>query len=243
MEMSLQSKNSNHSSIIFMKTTKFYFILLLCGIALFTSCSTALQGIQSIPRQQQQFGKENMEFIGFKNISRNNVMLRDFGTELERSHIAINKQNFYMGIFSLQELETYKSTMRYVTFVDVIKHSYTKNDMIEHKPGLEIVGWVVAGLTCFTLFPVYLPMICSAGGNACQINLNCEYQLYVYDTVKKEVVLTTPIEIKQSDLYRGQFGHKETDKAAVNERYKNILFNTLLENYANAYNFVKNINE
>lgn len=56
-------------------------------------------------------------------------------------------------------------------------------------------------------------------------------------------LIHTPIEIKQSDLYRGQFGHKETDKAAVNDRYKNLLFNTLLENYANAYNFVKNINE
>lgn len=226
-----------------MKVNQLYLILLLCGIAVLSSCSTALQGVQSVPRKQQQFGKENMEFIGFKNISRNNMMLRDFGTELERSHIAINKQSFYMGIYSLQELETYKSTMRYVTFVDVIKQSYTQNDVINYKDGLAITGWLIAGLTCFTLFPVYVPMICCAGGNQCQINLNCEYQLYVYDTVKKEVVLTTPIEIKQRDLYEGQFIHKKTDKAAVNERYKNILFNTLLENYANAYNFVKNINE
>lgn len=227
-----------------MKINKFHLILSLCGIALLlSSCSTALRGVQSVPRMQQQFGTENMEFIGFKNISRNNVMLRDFGTELEHNHIAINKQNFYMGTYSLQELETYKSTMRYVTFVDVIKQSYTQNDMIDYKYGMEVTGWIIAGLSCFSLFPVYIPMICCAEGNSCQINLNYECQLYVYDTLKKKMVVTTPIEIKQSDLYKGQFNNKHTDQETVNERYKNILFNTLLEIYANAYNFVKNINE
>lgn len=44
-------------------------------------------------------------------------------------------------------------------------------------------------------------------------------------------------------MYKGQFEHRRTDKEAINERYKNILFNTLLENYTDAYNFVKNINE
>lgn len=225
-----------------MKTIKKIAILFV-SIFLLSSCSTALQGVQPVARTQSHFGQENMEFIGFKNMRRGDILLKDFGIELERRHIAVNRQKFYMGVFSLQELEIYKSSMRYITFVDVIKQSYTKNDAISYNDALDVCGWVIAGITCFALFPVYVPMLCAANGNDCQIILNGEYYLYVYDTVKKEIVLTTPLEIKKQDIYKGQYAHKDTDQEAVNDRYRNLLYNALLDTYSNAYNFVKNINE
>lgn len=225
-----------------MKSTKIFAILFI-GVLFLSSCHTALQGVQPVARTQSHFGQENMEFIGFKNMKRGDILLKDFGAELERRHIAINHQKFYMGIYSLQELETYKASMRYITFIDVVKHSYLKNDAVSDSYGLELGGWLIAGITCFTLFPVYVPMICAADANDCQIILNGEYHLYVYDTVKKEVVMTTPIEVQEKDMYKGQFTHKHTDVEAVNDRYRNLLYNALLDAYSHAYNFVKNINE
>ena len=98
-----------------MKTIKKIAILFV-SISILSSCSTALQGVQPVTRTQSHFGRENMEFIGFKNMKRGDVLLKDFGAELERRHIAVNRQKFYMGVYSLQELEIYKSSMRYIKF-------------------------------------------------------------------------------------------------------------------------------
>lgn len=210
---------------------------------LFSSCHTALVGVNTIQPIQCVQSKANMEFIGFKNARRNDVLLKDFGAELERNNIALNRQGFYMGVYSLQELETYKSTMRYLSFIDVVSQSYSKNDAIKDNDGLAIGGWLIAGLTCFALFPVYVPMMCCADANECLITLKGDYQLYVYDTKEKKIVLTQPITVEQSDRYKGQFTHKETDQEEVNKHYRTILYNALLENYAHAYDFVRNLNE
>lgn len=46
-------------------------------------------------------------------------ILGNLGTTLERKNIATDKSFAYFGIYSLQELELYKSKTRYVTFVQV----------------------------------------------------------------------------------------------------------------------------
>ena len=166
---------------------------------LFSSCHTALH-VTSVQRNYQTMASPNMEFIGLKNMNKNNPMFKDFGGDLERANIALNKQNFYMGMFSLQELETYKSTKRYITFVDVVRHTYSHSDAVHDNPDMEFAGWFIAGFTVFTLFPVYVPLLCAADKNDCQIALKGEYVLYVYDTVKKEVVFTSPFEITTSIL-------------------------------------------
>lgn len=216
--------------------------LLLSTLLLLSSCHTALVGVTAVEPNRSQYGEENMEFIGFKNARKGDYLLKDFGAELERRHIATNHQKFYMGIYSLQELETYKSTMRYITFVDVVKQSFVKNDAYADSEGLYVGGWVVAGITCFTLFPVYAPMMAAADKNQCEITLKGEYNLYVYDTVEKKVVMTTPLTVDFRDVYKGEFSHKKTDVDAVNERYRNLLYNELLDAYSNAYNFVQKIN-
>ncbi|MBQ4508488.1 MAG: hypothetical protein II970_06305 [Paludibacteraceae bacterium] len=216
-------------------------IVLLCSI-MFSSCkTTALTVSETKLEEIDDFGNETMEFIGFKNMNKNNLFSKNYGQALERVHLAINKQDYYMDIYSLQELSVYRSTKRYVAFVDVIKHQYSYNDHIDYNEGLALGGWIVAGFTLFTLFPVYVPMICCANKNTCMVTLNGSYVLYVYDTEKKEVALTIPMEINVQDRYEGQFLHKDTDKMAVLEHYKNQLYNLWNENFIKAYRFIENI--
>ena len=217
-----------------------FYLICLCAAVLFSSCHTALQ-VPTVQRENPRMSKANMEFIGFKNMNKNNPMFKEFGADLERSEIALNKQNFYMGVYSLQELETYKSSMRYVTFIDVVRHTYSHSDAVHDNPDMEWAGWFIGGFTVFTLIPVYVPLICCADKNDCQIALKGEYNLYVYDTQKKKIVFNSPIEINEDDIYKGQYSHKKTDQKAVNERYKNILYNTLYEHYTNAWNYVNTL--
>ena len=218
-------------------------VTLLCSIML-PSCKTTALTVSGTKLQQiDVFGNEMMEFIGFKNLNKNNLFAKNYGQTLERVHLAVNKQDYYMGIYSLQELSAYKSDKRYVAFVDVIKHQYTCNDNIDYNEGLALGGWLVAGFTVFTLFPVYVPMLCAAKKNTCLVTLNGSYVLYLYDTEKKEVALTIPMEINVQDRYKGQFLHKDTDKAAVQEHYRNQLYNLWNENFVKAYRFIENLNK
>ena len=109
-----------------MKNYKFLTLIVVLGLT-FSSCKTALNVPLTQPKQQL-FGQERMEFIGFKNLPPKNKTLENFGMQLERAHIAVNRQDFYMGVYSFQELEVYKSSMRYVSFVDIEKISSTYND-------------------------------------------------------------------------------------------------------------------
>ena len=219
-----------------MKNYKFLSLLLLLCLAL-SSCKTALN-VPLVQQKSQSFGKEKFEFIGFKNLPTKNKVLNDFGVELERAHIAVNRQDFYMGVYSFQELEVYKSTMRYVSFVDVEQISSTYNDGVSDNNGLAVGGWLVAGFTVFTLFPVYVPMICCADKNECELSVRLKCKLYVYDTVKKEIVLTTPIDYKWSEIYKGQYSHKDTDRDAINDSNQARMCNELLNQYARAYEYI-----
>ena len=212
-------------------------ILCICGL---TSCHTALH-VNKIDLQRPLKQAPNMEFIGFQNMNRNNILLRDFAVELERCNIAVNRQGFYMGTFNLQELANYKSQQRYITFLDVVRQTYSHSDAVHDNNGLEVGGWVIAAITAFTLVPVYVPMLCAADKNDCQINLAAEYRLMVYDTQLKEIVMNAPIQIAEQDLLIGQYSHKETNRKEVDEHYKTILYNMLLAQYAQAYNYVNTL--
>ena len=77
--------------------------------------------------------------------------------------------------------------MRYITFVDVIRHTYSHSDAVHDNPDMEFAGWFIAGLTVFTLIPVYVPLLCCADKNDCQITLKGEYNLIVYDTPHPDI--------------------------------------------------------
>lgn len=218
-----------------------YILIALVSIALSACKMTALVVPVEDRVEHGNFGTEQMEFIGFKNVNKNNIFVKTYGQELERSHLAINKQDYYMGIYSFQELASYKSSKRYVAFIDVIKHQYSYNDAIADKPGLAVGGWIVAGITCFTLFPVYVPMICCSHKNECQMTLNGDYVLYLYDTKTNEVALSVPMNINISERYEGQYLNDATNKTAVQDRYRTMLFNLWNENFVKAYRFIEDL--
>ena len=74
------------------------FYLAVAAILL-SSCQTALH-VTSVQRNSPTMTSPNMEFIGLKNMNKNNPMFKEFGSDLERANIALNRQNFYMGMFS-----------------------------------------------------------------------------------------------------------------------------------------------
>ena len=222
-----------------MKNYKFLTLIVVLGLT-FSSCKTALNVPLTQPKQQL-FGQERMEFIGFKNLPPKNKTLEDFGMQLERAHIAVNRQDFYMGVYSFQELEVYKSSMRYVSFVDIEKISSTYNDGINDNPSLTTWGWFMAGFTVFTLPMVYVPMIVCGNKDYCQLSVNLKCKLYVYDTVKKEIVLTTPIDYQWAETYKGQYLHKDSTRDAINDSNQARIYNELLDYYARAYNFIETL--
>ena len=183
-----------------------------------------------------------MEFIGFKNASKNHYLLGDFGAALERQGIAVNRQEYYMGVYSLQELESYRATMRYITFADITKVHSTYNDNIRDKQGLALGGWLGAGLSCFTLFPVYVPMIIAANQNYCQLDVACDCSIYVYDTEKKEIVLSIPVTFRDTQVVKGQYRHKATDQGAVTDRGRNLIHNELSIYFDKAYRYLEDLN-
>lgn len=67
----------------------------------------------------------------------NTKSLRHLGYNLETSGIANNKADSYFGIYSLQEMELYKSDSRYATFVEVVEN---KLDYKDNKGGSVKVG-------------------------------------------------------------------------------------------------------
>ena len=212
-------------------------IYCLCALCLLASCHTPLT-VATVERISPQVEKPNMEFIGFKNMNRNNTLLRDFGSDLESTNIALNKQNFYLGTFSFSDIEDYPSTMRYVTFVDVVRHLYSHDDAVNDNYDMWLAGISIATISFGTLFPVYVPLVCAWDKNDCEINLKGQYNIVVYDKQEHKVVATTPFEVDIKDDYKGQYGHKKTDTRAVDSQYKNRLLNTFIEQYLQVYNHI-----
>ncbi len=213
-------------SIITKLTCLVIVVLMVC----MTSCQTALKlTLPSKPTvSYQDYGKGMIEFIGFKGTyTKENIknvpVFANYGRQLEAKGIAIDRSDFYLGIYSLQELYMYKGEKRYVAFVDVLKYQNTYNDNVGYRSGLALTGWMIAGLTCFTLFPVYVPMVCAANSNECTLNYNVECVLYIYDTESKQIVLRTPYTAEYNVKAEGQYMHKDTDRGAITE-YQNALF-------------------
>lgn len=207
---------------------------------LLSSCSTALH-VASVQPSYAPHSKPKMEFIGFKNIAKNHFLLGKFGAELERQGIAQNRQDFYMGVYSLQELDVYKSSMRYVAFADISNVYSQYDDNIRDKQDLFTAGWIVAGITCFTLFPVYVPMVLAANQNYCQLDVCCNCTMYIYDTLAKEIVLSVPVAYRDTQVFKGQYRHKETDVNAVTERARTLIYNELLTYFDRAYRFIDDL--
>lgn len=151
---------------------------------------------------------------------KNDTCLRNIGSVLQNANVAYDQSYAYFGIFSLQELELYKSKKRFVTFIEVNKHrlggTVKDNFMM---PGSIILG---AGIGCAlsgatwagldsnnelglgntgkTLVGVgigsaALGAILLAIPEKTMLSFNAVYQIYIYDTQKKEIIYKDAITI------------------------------------------------
>ena len=191
-----------------MKTNKLLTIFALS--AFLCGCAVPVR-ISKIERKPVKMQQTNMEFIGFKNLDKNNIMFATFAQELEKSNIADNRQNYYLGNYSLQDLQLYQSKKRYVTFIESIKSSYGHRDIVVNKKDGTEISYV--GL----------------------------FTLYVYDTIDKSIVWTKTVKINEIDTYEGSYYHKDTDFSGIDAHYRNIVFNTIIDKYVEAYNFVNTL--
>ena len=221
-------------------------VVLLAALSL-SSCKTALQFSNSAHRRSFEFGHEPMEFLGFKNSYTTDSEFLDkkpffqsFGNKIEGFNIAVNRSDFYTGVYSFSEMERYHATKRYVSFIEVLKHKDMYDDRVGQNKGMMIAGAVIAGVTVFTLFPVYLPLLMCADGNECLLSLHGEYKLYVYDTQENEIVYANLFRIDDEVRCKGQYAHKNTNKEAVKEYTETVFFNALRDEYERAYHYLEN---
>lgn len=168
-----------------MKKQNFLTILLSASIIL-SSCATAIKAppVEAIKIKTELDATPQMDFIGFKidstilsSTPKSNIVfsefeqakairdtksLRTLGNTLEKAHIAQDKSFAYFGIYSLQEMEAYKSNNRYVTFIEVAQNdflwddnSYTKEKLTKGAIGLISSGaiFTIGGITFKNVSP------------------------------------------------------------------------------------------
>ena len=209
-----------------------FIILCFAACCLFLgSCSTPLY-IEPAKAPRTDYVEPNMEFIGFVNTQRNEYMLQlfnKFGRELEKSNIALNHQQYSLGSqFNVESLYSYESTMRYVSYVYVKNLHIKYNDDVLDNMSLKKAASLVAGLSLFTLFQVYLPMYAAADVDKTQQNIFLEADLCVYDTHKHELIQTIPINFYGSEIYSGQYKNRQTNFRLLMESERSVLTNVLL---------------
>lgn len=152
------------------KINLFLSLFVLCTF--FSSCATAIKTpSEELTKINAELDSPQLDFIGFKvdsNIlstssGNNDVMsefdqakaiketkaLRNLGYTLESARIAQDKSAAYFGIYSLQEMELYKSSHRYVTFVEVAQNKFSWDD---NKTGQKVRAGIGSGLLGEGLF-------------------------------------------------------------------------------------------
>ena len=214
-------------------------VLILFGTTLLCSCVTALKSIPTAQTINVKDGKEIMEFIGFRNNEKMTAAISvpvgglyataaveepidlgsdNFGELLELLHLAVNRQHYYTGVYSLQELELYKASTRYVSFVEVLQ---------QHLGYKDYPTWLFAPF---------------GKSNKTYINFIGEYRLYVYDTQKKQITYTAPMKIERHDTYKGCYSKSSPEEKQRFVNYYSSLFdNMLLENYSKAYRILQSL--
>ena len=220
---------------------------------LLSSCSTALE----ITSSDVPVLRENpvntvktdglIEFIGFKNsyteqgasFFKKYSYFKAFGQLLEASNIAINRSDFYTGVYSFQEFAMYKSSQRYISYIDVISHEDVYNDNYAFHIGMYATGLL---LSCIGIFPVGIPLMVCAYPNKSMIQIKGEYKLYVYDTKKQEIVYAHPFIIDETKYFKGKYENSKTDYNLTQQRSRNIVSNAFLDAYNDAYHFLENLN-
>ncbi len=194
--------------------------------------------------------------------------IKNLGNVLEKSNVAYDKSFSYFGIYSLQELELYKSDKRFVTFIEVNKNHLSgsvKDNWVwpaailmgtggglipgglvwvgsdpDNSLGLGESGkkMVGVGIGTFALGAVF----CALPAKTTLI-FNGEYQIYVYDTEEKKVIYKDTVIVSETDSYKGSFFNENTNQNEVYNYYGSLIYNSILQKYVEVekflYNYVK----
>ena len=174
----------------------------------------------------------NMEFIGFKGYDADGslkMMKKEsnfdkFGSSLQFAGIAIDSAYTYFGIYSLQELEVYKSSKRYVTFVEVADFKVSH----EKAPYGSDCG------TCCNGTP-------SEAQQKTITKFNIVCNIYVYDTQTRSIKFKKDFSVNKEDVWDGWIildDKADVDWAQIMKYYGIITVNTLLDEYRNVYTHV-----
>ncbi len=194
--------------------------------------------------------------------------IKNLGNVLEKSNVAYDKSFSYFGIYSLQELELYKSDKRFITFVEVNKNHLSgtiKDNWVW--PAAILMGtgagiapgglvWVVSdpdgtlglkesgkkmvgiGIGTLALGAVFCALPAKS-----TLMFNGEYQIYVYDTKEKKVIYKDAVIVSEMDTYKGSFFNENTNQNEVYNYYGSLIYNAILQKYVEVerflYNYIK----
>lgn len=156
----------------------FLSVIGLCAV--FSSCATAIKTPNvELTKIQAEFNSEpQMDFIGFKIDShylsttqeddsvmsefdlaktiKNSNAIRNLGFTLESARIAQDKSAAYFGVYSSQELEQFKNSHRYISFVEIAQSKFNWDDnKTAHKVRSVIGGALLGEGSVFTIFGAY----------------------------------------------------------------------------------------
>ena len=191
-----------------MKKIKFGLFILL-SIFAFLSCQTEMTLInQEKPiDMESSFTIPDMEFKGNGNFGQLvdkdvEVILKTkafsrLGGDLQLAGIAVDQREAYFGIYSLQEIETYKNTKRYVTFVDMSDFSLTYKD--NYMSGSRVAGQVLTGM----VVTAPIGLILWSQPYKTELHLEATCKIIVYDSQTKTVKGTRNVYVNRSDTYKG----------------------------------------
>lgn len=188
--------------------------------------------------------------------------LKNLGNVLENSNVAYDMSFSYFGIYSLQELELYKSDKRFITFVEVNKNHLggtVKDNWILPASLLLGLGLGVTADGIIFENTKYLNLgntgkICIGvglgssviGAALCAIpakstlKFNGEYQIFVYDTKDKKVVYKDTVVVSETDTVKGSFFNENTNKYEVYDYYGALVDNAILQKYVEVERFLHN---
>lgn len=223
-------------------------IFLILGVAiLFASCQSEMKVVDLVEPYGLEENSEmlDMEFIGFKASDgqwddnsrvhwgqmKTTQPILNFGQELLDAGIATDKSAVYVGVYSFEELQKYKSKNRYVTYVEIpdFQMKYEITDIAD-----------CGAVFCMTLFlsPIGLPMLLVP--DSTKMYFKSSVNVYVYDTQIEELVYKKTAFIAEEKKFAGLFRKSsiwsressEVGKQKVYEYWANVLANKALEEYS-----------
>lgn len=223
------------------------FFLLLAGVAvLFSACMSPIKVDETVEPMDVEGSSEipDMEFIGFKGDAnmlgpsnyqywlsmKKSTGMRNLGSKLQVAGIAVDESYSYFGIYSFQELETYKNKKRYITFVEISDYSLTYSTD-------ELAAW---------RYFCYASVVCLPIGFMnyhTDTHSKLTANIYVYDTKTRSIFYKDAVVIDEKNKWSGlwtQSSDVERDKLL--DYYGTKASNQILERYMKVKEMVRSQN-